>query len=197
MPRQIKVIYDAIPEEPEATTAAEQPSEQEEQVQEQNEEVKAEPPEDPEEPVEPEQTKPKSKSKRMLDMPTTNKILEQVECQACGRKMSAKNLKYSHAKYCTERNQEPQPEDFPVPQIEVKNNAGIKEKKSLPVKPQRQPKLKTTTTHRGAEQEEEEQEEHEIPQKPPKKAEDRWKETLHKRREVHLPRYKNLFTNAC
>ncbi len=43
---------------------------------------------------------------KMLDMPTTPKILQQVECQACKRKMSAKVLRYSHAKYCTERERE-------------------------------------------------------------------------------------------
>ena len=39
-------------------------------------------------------------------MPTTSKILEQVGCQACGKFMSAKNLRYAHPKYFTERNNE-------------------------------------------------------------------------------------------
>ncbi len=46
------------------------------------------------------------KTKPMLNMPTTPKVLQQVECQACKRKMSAKVLRYSHAKYCTEREKE-------------------------------------------------------------------------------------------
>jgi hypothetical protein len=58
---------------------------------------------------------PKSKKKQVLDMPTTDKVVQQVQCLACGKSMSAKNLKYSHAKYCTERSQEVQPVEIPVP----------------------------------------------------------------------------------
>ena len=93
---------------------------------------------------------------------------------------------------------ETKPEEIPVPQVNVKNNAGIKEKRSLTVKPQRQPRR--TTTHRAAEQEE--QGEHEVPKQPTQKqegaqkAEDSWKDTLHKKREEHLTRYKNLFSKA-
>ena len=144
MPRKIKVVdaYEAILEEAEAeaTAGLEEQCEQEEPA----EEIKAEPIEEPaedeptDEPTEEPEEQPntKSKSKRVLDMPTTNKILEQVECQARGRKMSAKNIKYSHSKYCTERNQEQQPEEIPMPKIEIKNNGKIKEKQSLPIKPQ-------------------------------------------------------------
>ena len=71
------------------------------------------------------------KKKQLLDMPTTNKVIEQVQCLSCGKSMSAKTLKYSHAKYCTERNVEPQPEEIPVPQIEMKNTPSLK---TLPVK---------------------------------------------------------------
>ena len=53
---------------------------------------------------------------------------------SCGKSMSAKYLKYSHAKYCTERNAEPQPEEIPVPQIEFKSTPTLKERKTLPVK---------------------------------------------------------------
>jgi hypothetical protein len=75
--------------------------------------------------------KPKNK---ILDMPTTPKILQQVECQACGRKMSAKVLKYSHAKYCTAREKQEQPETIPIPKLEIKNGEHLKERTSLPVK---------------------------------------------------------------
>ena len=30
------------------------------------------------------------------DMPTTEKVILQVQCQACNKSMSVKNLKYSH-----------------------------------------------------------------------------------------------------
>ena len=39
-------------------------------------------------------------------MSTTQKVITQVQCQACGKSMSAKNLEYSHAAYCTRRVQE-------------------------------------------------------------------------------------------
>ncbi len=108
-----------------------------------------EPPEPKSEEVEEPAKKPKHK---ILNMPTTPKILQQVECQACGRKMSAKTLKYGHAKYCPERVQEEQPEDIPVPKIKIKNGEQIKEKESLPVK---RPSLKRTkTTGRGPVEEE-------------------------------------------
>ena len=72
--------------------------------------------------------------KPMLNMPTTTKILQQVECQACKRKMSAKTLKYNHAKYCTAREREEKPDDIPIPNLEIKNGEHLKNKASLPVK---------------------------------------------------------------
>ena len=60
-----------------------------------------------------EEEPPKSRKKQVLDMPTTDKVVQQVQFLACGKSMSAKNLRYSHAKYCTERNQEPQPVEIP------------------------------------------------------------------------------------
>ena len=49
-------------------------------------------------------------------MPTTEKVISQVQCQACGKSMSAKNLKYSHAAYCIKRVQEvDKPKAIPVP----------------------------------------------------------------------------------
>jgi hypothetical protein len=67
-------------------------------------------------------------------MDTTDKIVQQVQSLACGKNMSAKNLRYSHAKYCTERSQELQPVEIPVPQIEIKSAPELKDRKSLPVK---------------------------------------------------------------
>ena len=80
----------------------------------------------------------------MLDMPTTTKVPEQVSCQACGKCMSAKNLRYSHGRYCTKRNQEEKPQEIPIPQIEIKNAPQLKGLKNLPIKrakpkPQEQP----------------------------------------------------------
>ncbi len=74
------------------------------------------------------------KGKILPDMPTTPKILQQVECQACSKMMSAKNLMYSHPKYCTAREREEQPEEIPIPKMEIINDAKIKNKESLPVK---------------------------------------------------------------
>ena len=49
-------------------------------------------------------------------MPSTEKVISQVQCQACNKSMSANNLKYSHAAYCIKRVQEvDKPEAIPVP----------------------------------------------------------------------------------
>jgi hypothetical protein len=75
---------------------------------------------------------PKKGKKKILNtMPTTEKVLTQVQCQACGKSMSAKNLKYSHAAYCINRVQEvsDKPKAIPVPKKIIP-----KLKKTLPVK---------------------------------------------------------------
>jgi hypothetical protein len=90
--------------------------------------------EPPPPPPPPEAKSDEPAKKPMLNMPTTPKILQQVECQACGRKMSAKVLRYSHAKYCTEREKEEQPEAIPIPKLKIKNGEHLKEQTSLPVK---------------------------------------------------------------
>ena len=72
--------------------------------------------------------------KPMLNMPTTQKVLQQVECQACKRKMPAKTLKYKHAQYCTAREKEEHPEEIPIPKLEIKNGGHLKNTASLPVK---------------------------------------------------------------
>ena len=202
MPRKINVVdvCESILEEPEVTSSAEQEQEHEQPEEIEEASPKYEPP--PAEEAEPE-PKPKSNSKRVLDMPTTSKIPEQVERQASGRNMSAKNLKYCHAKYCTERNQEQQPEEIPAPQIEVKNNARIKDQKSQPAKPQGQPFLKRAATTAKRDAEEQEHEEHqEIPKAPEQMGEQRkpedWRNNnLSNSREEQLTRYKSLFSNAC
>ena len=49
-------------------------------------------------------------------MLTTEKVLTQVQCQACDKFMSAKNLKYNHAAYCIKRMQElDKPKAIPAP----------------------------------------------------------------------------------
>ena len=97
-------------------------------------------------------TEPKPTKKPMLDMPTTPKFLQQVECQSCGRKMSAKTLKYSHAKYCTERGREEQPEAIPVPKLKIQNAKHLEDRETLPVK---KGNLKRTQTVHWREAEEE------------------------------------------
>ena len=76
----------------------------------------------------------KPNPKPMLNMPTTQKVLQQVECQACKRKMSAKTLNYNHAQYCTAREKEEHPEEIPGPKLEIKNGGHLKNTASLPVK---------------------------------------------------------------
>jgi hypothetical protein len=36
-------------------------------------------------------------------MDVTEQTSKQVQCQACGKSLSANNLKYSHVSYCIER----------------------------------------------------------------------------------------------
>ena len=68
--------------------------------------------------------KPKSKGKKKVlnDMPTTEKVISQVQCPSCNKCMSAKSLKYSHAAYCIKRVQEDdKPEVIPVSKKNMKN----------------------------------------------------------------------------
>ena len=78
------------------------------------------------------EVKPTTKEKKKIlnTLPTTEKVISQVQCQACGKSMSAKNLKYSHAGYCIKRVQDvDNPEVTPTP-----NKNKSKLKKILPVK---------------------------------------------------------------
>ena len=130
MVRKIKVIdvYEAEPEtneEANEPTNTEQASEAEEPPPEASAATTDLPNEVPTE---------KPTKKPMLNMPTTQKVLQQVECQACKRKMSAKTLKYNHAQYCPAREREEQPEEIPIPRMEIKNGEHLKNTASLPVK---------------------------------------------------------------
>ena len=78
--------------------------------------------------------KPKSKGKKKVlnDMPTTEKVISQVQCQACNKSMSAKSLKYSHAAYCVKRVQEDdKPEVIPSPKKIMKNLKKIKQVQNI------------------------------------------------------------------
>ena len=73
------------------------------------------------------------------------KVIEQVSCKDCGKSMSAKNLRYSHAKSCTARNSEPPPvaEAPSTPEVEEKPAPGL-EKQPPPkrTRPKAKPKAK-------------------------------------------------------
>ena len=69
-----------------------------------------------------------------IDMPITKKVLEQVQCSACLKYMSEKNLRYSHPKYCLERTIIDTPIEIPIPKLKVKNDESIQNKIVLPVK---------------------------------------------------------------
>ena len=78
--------------------------------------------------------KPKSKGKKKVlnDMPTTEKVISQVQCPACNKCMSAKSLKYSHAAFCIKRVQEDdKPEVIPSPKKIMKNLKKIKPVKNI------------------------------------------------------------------
>ncbi len=137
MVRKIKIVevYEQQKE------AAEEPNEQTNEQTNEEEEMVEEPetqellPAIEEDNEVPEDMTPTKPTKRILpEMQTTEKVLQQVECQACGRKMSAKVLKYSHARYCSARDPEEQPEDIPIQQLKIKKGEHLKDKASLPVK---------------------------------------------------------------
>jgi hypothetical protein len=142
-----------------------------------------------------EQSSPARKPKQMLNMPTTPKILQQVECQACKRKMSAKVLRYSHAKYCTEREREEQPEAIPIPKLKIKNGEHLKEQTSLPVKNLKL-KLKrtTTTTYTAAEKETEAKPQTPPPQ--PQEMEQSFHHKMKQRIQEKEAKYQNMMSNA-
>ena len=63
-------------------------------------------------------------------MATTEQVITQVQCQACGKSMSAKNLPRSDVGYCIKRDQElDKPKAIPAPKKSIPNL-----KKALPVK---------------------------------------------------------------
>jgi hypothetical protein len=71
--------------------------------------------------------KTKGKKKVLNKMPTTEKVLTQVQCQACGKSMSEKNLKYSHAAFCIKRVQEAdKPKTIPAPKKIMKKLTKLK-----------------------------------------------------------------------
>ena len=113
--------------------------------------------------------------------------------------MSAKNLKYSHSRYCTERNVETQPEEIPVPQIEFKSTPSLKERKTLPVK-RAKAKAKTAT-------ETIEYDADEVPPPPrapaskviptkPETPDQFWTNTVKNMKEKKMQQYKALCSNA-
>jgi hypothetical protein len=136
MVRKIKIVevYEQQ-EEAEAEEPNEQTNEQTNEEEEVVEEPETQEPATEEATEEPEEMVATKPAKRMLpEMAVTEKVLQQVECQACGRKMSAKVLKYSHARYCSARDPEEQPEDIPIPQLKIKKGEHLTNKISLPVK---------------------------------------------------------------
>ena len=51
-----------------------------------------------------------------IDTKTTSKTVQQVSCQACGKYMSLKNLRYVHSRYCTARAPEEPPPKITAPE---------------------------------------------------------------------------------
>jgi hypothetical protein len=112
--------------------------------------------------------------------------------------MSAKNLRYSHAKYCTERSQEPQPVEIPVPQIENKKAPALRDRNTLPVKRSKaKPQEEEAPTYDADEVPPPPQPE--PSRQPPEKRETPdqfWRNTMKNMREQKLSQYKSLCSNA-
>ncbi len=150
---------------------------------------------EPPPPPEPKSEEPAKKPKnKILDMPTTPKILQQVECQACKRKMSAKVLRYSHAKYCTEREREEQPEAIPNPKLKIKNGEHLKEQTSLPAK---NLKLKRTKAYTAPAEKEAtpETDNRRLPPQTPE-IEQTFQHKMKQRTQQKEAQYKNMMSNA-
>jgi hypothetical protein len=179
MVRKIKVV-DVYSQEDEQEQEPETERVEEETPLELKNEVIAEEEEEEEE-QEPEPPKSRKK-KQVIETPTTEKTVQQVQCSSCGKSMTAKSLRYSHAKYCTERSQEPEP----APKIEVKK-APVKRSKT---KPREAPTYDAD----------------EVPPPPPPPAsrlrekhetpEQFWRNTVNNLREKKLSQYKSLLSNA-
>ena len=73
-------------------------------------------------------------SPKPTDTNTTSKTIEQVSCQACGKFMSAKNLRYAHKKYCTAQAPEEPPPEITTPEVQVEEPPPEKTTKKAPVK---------------------------------------------------------------
>jgi hypothetical protein len=179
MVRKIKVV-DVYSQEDEQEQEPETERVEEETPLELKNEVIAEEEEEEEE-QEPEPPKSRKK-KQVIETPTTEKTVQQVQCSSCGKSMTAKSLRYSHAKYCTERSQEPEP----APKIEPKK-APVKRSKA---KPREAPTYDAD----------------EVPPPPPPPAsrlrekhetpEQFWRSTVNNLREKKLSQYKSLLSNA-
>ena len=67
--------------------------------------------------------KQKLNKELISNMEINGQLVKQVQCQACGKSMSAKNLKCSHAAYCANRAQEvDKPKAITVPKTKVSLN---------------------------------------------------------------------------
>ncbi len=216
MVRKIKIssVYEAEPEEASEPTNAEADEVQTpetantqttEAIETYTEQPKDEPPKIEEPGQSPDCSRSKqparqSKGKVLTDMPTTPKILQQVECQACFKKMSAKNLMYSHPKYCTAREQEEeQPEEIPIPKMEIMNDAKIKNKESLPVKKHTLKRTQSTTQKQETSKAETEPIKAGINYKTPDQTADfehSYLYKMHQRIQIKNEKYQTMMSNA-
>jgi hypothetical protein len=119
--------------------------------------------------------------------------------------MSAKVLRYSHAKYCTEREKEEQPEAIPIPKLKIKNAEHLKEQTSLPVKnlgkaqightaTNQKPKLQRTKSYTAAEKETEAKPQTPPPQ--PQEMEQSFRHKMKQRTQQKEAKYQAMMSNA-
>jgi len=73
-------------------------------------------------------------SPKPIDKNTTSKTIQQVSCQACGKYMSVKNLRYVHSRYCTARAPEEPPPKITTPEVPIEEPPPEKPIKKAPVK---------------------------------------------------------------
>ena len=73
-------------------------------------------------------------SPKPIDKNTTSKTIQQVSCQACGKYMSLKNLRYVHSRYCTARGPDEPPPKITTPEVQIEEPPPEKPIKKAPVK---------------------------------------------------------------
>ena len=138
-------------------------------------------------------------SPKPIDMNTTSKTVEQVSCQACGKFMSVKNLRYAHKKYCTAQAPEEPPPESTAPEVEVEEPPPEKTTKKAPAtraKAKAKPQPNKPTLENGGILPSEVQAPYKGQMDIEESPEQFWRRTMKEMKENKKSQYTNLCSNA-